>query len=98
MALSEKEVIRTAELARITISEDEKKRFGDELTAILDFVRELNEVDTEGVSPMTGGTREENALRPDEPLSDALEGAGAELFNEAPGKKNRYISVPAIFE
>jgi len=98
MAFSEKEIIRMAELARIELSEEEKNRFEGELDRILGYVRELDEVDTEGFPPMTGGTREENVTRPDEPVSDALEGGASDLLNAAPGKKNGYISVPAIFE
>lgn len=98
MVFSEKEIIRMAELARIELSEEEKKRFAGELDMILDYARQLDEVDTEGFSPMTGGTREENALRSDEPLSDALEGAGVDLLRAASEKKNGYVSVPAIFE
>ncbi len=98
MVLSEKEIIRIAELARIELSEEERNRFEGELDMILDYVRQLDEVDTAGLSPMTGGTREENVTRTDEPLSDILEGAGADLVRATPEKKNGYVSVPSIFE
>jgi len=98
MALSEKEVIHIADLARIKIGEDEKKRFGKELAAILDFIGELDEIDTSGVVPMTGGTKEESIFRSDEPVSNSLEGEGADLVGASPKKKNGYVSVPSIFE
>ena len=98
MALSEKEIIRIAEFARIELSEEERNRFEGELEMILGYVRQLDEVDTEGLPPMTGGTREENVIRPDEPISDILEGVAAELLRAAPEKKNGYVSVPSIFE
>lgn len=96
--ISKETVEYISKLARIELTEDEKKRFGDELAAILDFIGALNEIDTLGVAPMTGGTREENRFRPDETISDVLEGAGTDLTSAAPGKKNGYVSVPSIFE
>lgn len=96
--ISKETVEHIAKLARIELTDDEKNRFEGELEVILGYVRQLDEVDTEGLPPMAGGTRKKNALRPDEPVSDALEGAGADLLRAAPEKKNGYVSVPAIFE
>ncbi len=46
MELTEKDVERLASLARIELSADEKKRFAGQLSSILDYMKQLNEVDT----------------------------------------------------
>ncbi len=98
MALTEKQVSIVARLARIELTEEEKKRFGHELSAILDFVGKLNEVDTDLVHPMTGGTRVTNAMRPDAEVSRLLEGEGDELICEASSRENGLIKVKSVFE
>lgn len=50
--ITEKEVEHIAELARIRLTEKEKRKFTEDLGNILNFVDKLNEVDTEGVGPV----------------------------------------------
>ncbi|MFH1207277.1 MAG: Asp-tRNA(Asn)/Glu-tRNA(Gln) amidotransferase subunit GatC [Patescibacteria group bacterium] len=49
MDLTEKDVEKLASLARIELSPDEKKRFAGQLSSILDYMKQLNEVDTSQV-------------------------------------------------
>ena len=53
MHVDEKTVRRIARLARIKITDDEAAGLESELSAILDWVEQLSEVDTESVEPMT---------------------------------------------
>ena len=53
MALSTEEVRRIAALARLRLSPEEEIRLAGELSAILDYVRQLEELDLTGVEPMT---------------------------------------------
>ena len=46
------EVERVAELANLDLEDDEKPRMQRDLNAILDYVAELNELDTTGVAPL----------------------------------------------
>ena len=98
MALSEGEIEKIASLARLALSEEEKKRFGAELEAILGFLAEQEGLEPPPAPPMSGGTRAETIMRPDEPVSEALEGGGDALIKSAPAKKDRWISVKEIFE
>src|SRR5690242_16804517 len=52
MALSEKDVLYVAELAHVELADEEVKKFGPQLDAVLDYVQKLNELDTTGVEPM----------------------------------------------
>ncbi|MDD5026573.1 MAG: Asp-tRNA(Asn)/Glu-tRNA(Gln) amidotransferase subunit GatC [Candidatus Peribacteraceae bacterium] len=50
--LTADQVRHIASLARLTLSEDEVKKFSKELTAILDYVDVLQKVDTKGIEPL----------------------------------------------
>ncbi len=53
MSVDRDTVHRIAHLARIAITEEEAKRLEKELSGILDWVAQLDEIDTTGVEPMT---------------------------------------------
>lgn len=65
MALSKEEVIRIASLARIELTPTEIEKFQVELSRILDYIDQLNELDTTTVPPTAQVTGLENRLRPD---------------------------------
>ena len=53
MALDTKAVAKIARLARIAVTEEEKEHYAHEISGILQWVEELNEVNTDGVPMMT---------------------------------------------
>ncbi|HRD75222.1 MAG TPA: Asp-tRNA(Asn)/Glu-tRNA(Gln) amidotransferase subunit GatC, partial [Hyphomicrobiaceae bacterium] len=53
MDVDEKTVRRIARLARIRISDADVPKLRGELVGILDWVKQLDEVDTDGIEPMT---------------------------------------------
>lgn len=65
MPLTQTEVRKIADLARIAISEAEIPKYQLELSAILTYVEQLNEVDTNQVEPTSQVTGLENQTRPD---------------------------------
>ena len=91
---------KIAHLARLELHEDEAEKMMHDLTEILNWVEKLQEVDTEGVEPLTTMSYEVNALREDE-----LNQAGNEkhldreraLLN-APQKNEEYFIVPKVLE
>lgn len=96
--LSKEEVLKIASLARIELTEEEIERFQSELSAVLHFVGELNEIDTTGVDAMTGGTHLETVMRSDESASLLLENEGKELTNASGKEKNGFVEVKSVFE
>lgn len=106
--LTKKEVEHIAFLAKLGLTEEEKEKFRKELSAILDYVAKLNEVETKDVEPMAGGTNLLNITREDKPLFETKEeGAlekeeieaikeAAELINVAPHKQDGYVKVKKI--
>ncbi|NKB84076.1 Asp-tRNA(Asn)/Glu-tRNA(Gln) amidotransferase subunit GatC [Brucella grignonensis] len=88
-------VKRVAHLARIAVSEDEAERMTGELNAILGFVEQLNEVDIEGVEPMTSVTPMKMRLREDAVTDGNI--ANAVVAN-APVTEDNFFVVPKVVE
>jgi aspartyl-tRNA(Asn)/glutamyl-tRNA(Gln) amidotransferase subunit C len=61
------QVLHVAKLARLKLSDEEVERMSGELSAILEHVDNINELDLEGVEPTTHVVPLENVLREDEP-------------------------------
>jgi aspartyl-tRNA(Asn)/glutamyl-tRNA(Gln) amidotransferase subunit C len=64
-AIDPKEVREIAQLARLRLGDAEVQRLSGELGAILGYIEELRQVDTEGVEPMTHAVPFDCPLRPD---------------------------------
>lgn len=96
--ISKQDVRHIAHLARIELTPEEEEKFTDELSAIFGFVEELNQVDTEGIEPMTGGTLLESVMRKDQELQEDTNRKSQELLEEAPETRGGYVRVKAVFE
>lgn len=70
--ISETEVLRVAELARLELTEAEKTRMTEQMNQILNYMETLNELETEGIEPMTHAIQLQNVFRPDE-VKESLE-------------------------
>ncbi|GAA5627509.1 MULTISPECIES: Asp-tRNA(Asn)/Glu-tRNA(Gln) amidotransferase subunit GatC [Brucella/Ochrobactrum group] len=88
-------VKRVAHLARIAVTEDEAERMTGELNAILGFVEQLNEVDVEGVEPMTSVSPMKMRLREDAVTDGNI--ANAVVAN-APVTEDNFFVVPKVVE
>ncbi len=96
MSLSTDEVRRIATLARLRLSPEEEARLAGELSAILDYVRQLEELDVGGVEPMTHAlASSETPFREDEP-SPCL--TPDEALANAPARDGTCFQVPRIIE
>ncbi len=67
MSLDAREVEKIAHLARLAIREQDVPAYASNLSAILDLVAQMNEIDTQGVTPMAHPLDMPQRLRPDEP-------------------------------
>ncbi len=95
MQVDEATVRRIARLARIRITPEEAKGLVAELSGILDWVEQLEEVDTSDVEPMTRVVPIELKKRQDE-VSDGDQ-AEAVVAN-APMRENHFYVVPKVVE
>lgn len=93
--ISKDQVSHVADLARLEFDEKQLENFTSQLDKIVDFVDQLNEVDTTGVEPTTHVTNAVNVFREDEPKPG--EGRSA-LLKNVPETAEGLIRVPAIIE
>jgi aspartyl-tRNA(Asn)/glutamyl-tRNA(Gln) amidotransferase subunit C len=95
--LSLEDVRRIATLARLKLSPDEERLFAGQLSAILDYVKQLEELDVSGVEPMTHALAAGEAppLRADQ-VQPSL---GPErALAGAPAREGTAFQVPRIIE
>lgn len=93
--LSEEEVKKVAEMARIELTDSEVAKFQKDLSSVLDYVDVLQEVNTDGLEIVSSVTGLENVTRPDvAKLIDYQE----EIMVNAPQTKDRYYKVKSILK
>lgn len=95
MKINKELLQKIAHLARLEFDQDSEQAMMQDMTNILDWVEKLNELDTEGIEPLTTMSHEVNVLREDK--------AGGHLPHEralknAPKKDKDYFRVPKVLE
>ena len=95
MALDKAAVANIASLARIKLPEAEIEPLADELSHILDWVEQLNEVDTTGVTPMASAAAASLPLR-DDVVTDG--GCREAILGNAPRAARGFFAVPKVVE
>lgn len=88
-------VKRVARLARIAVSEEDAERMTGELNGILGFVEQLNEVDVEGVEPMTSAMPMAMKKRQDAVTDGDKAG---DIVANAPATEENFFLVPKVVE
>jgi aspartyl-tRNA(Asn)/glutamyl-tRNA(Gln) amidotransferase subunit C len=95
MALDKATVAHIAALARIRLSEAELEPLAHELSGILTWVEQLNEIDTSGVPPMTSVAATRLPMREDEVTDgDCRE----DILSNAPRTARGFFVVPKVVE
>ena len=95
MHLTPQDVRKVASLARLKVSDSEVESLLGDLTAILDYVDVLNELDTTGVAPMVHAVELHDVLRADV-VGESL--AVSEALRNAPRTDGKHFLVPAIID
>lgn len=95
MALDKATVARIATLARIKVPEGEQAHLAGELTHILGWIEQLNEIDTSGVEPMSGVVAMSLPMREDK-VTDG--GRRDEILANAPASAHGFFTVPKVVE
>jgi len=96
MVLSLEEVEHIAELARLELTDEEKARYQEQLSAILDYAARLQALDTSEIPPQTASVLPAHTvLRPDRPRPGlSLD----DLLRNAPQAEQNQFRVPPVFE
>ena len=91
--ITKKEVEKVANLARLELNEDEINNHAEQLEKILEYIKQLEKIDTENVPCTTRAIEVTNVFRKDEKkISDCTE----ELLELRPSKEDKYFKVPKI--
>ncbi len=93
------DVERVAELAHLELAPEETEGMLRDLNAILDYVAELNELDTKDVAPLAQVSELENAAIP-QPRADRVEPSldRAAVLPQAPETDRVFFKVPKVIE
>lgn len=95
MAIDAATVRKVARLARIAEPEDKLEPLAKELSGIMNWIEQLNEVDTDGVEPMTTSVAMTLPMR-DDVVTDG--GDPAKLLANAPKTAKNFFIVPKVVE
>lgn len=95
MAVDKTAVAHIAQLARIRVDEAHGEKLSQELSNILGWVEQLNELDTEGVEPMTSVVKVRLPMREDV-VADGEQ--ADEVLANAPETAGGYFVVPKVLE
>lgn len=93
MALSEKDVQYVAKLARLEVTDQETAKYTQQLANILQYVEQLNKLDTSNVEPLTHPLDVKNVFRKDE-LKPSL--TQTEVLSNGPEVQSGHFKVPKI--
>jgi aspartyl-tRNA(Asn)/glutamyl-tRNA(Gln) amidotransferase subunit C len=91
--INEDSVRHIAKLARLSLTDDEVKKFTHDLSEVVKYVEQLKELDTEGVEPMVGAVEILKELRQDIAIDSGLRD---EMLKNAPDAEDTAIKVPQM--
>ena len=95
MKIEQETLQKIAHLARLNFDAQEAEKMSADLSQVLNWVDQLQEVDTEGVEPLTNMSAEANVFRTDEIGVQLTE---EEAFKNSPQKENGFFTVPKVLE
>ncbi|MFZ6035730.1 MAG: Asp-tRNA(Asn)/Glu-tRNA(Gln) amidotransferase subunit GatC [Patescibacteria group bacterium] len=93
MQLTKDDIDKLAALAKIRLTEDEERVFGEQLSSILDYAQQVDDVDTSGVEFSSAIDYPTGPLRTDEPTSPAGQSASTSQFPESTGNLNKVKTI-----
>ena len=93
MKLDENMVNRIAELSKLEFDSDEKKAILKDMNKMLEFIDQLNEIDTDNIEPLIHMTEDVNVLRADDAFVSISQ---EEALKNAPSKDSTYFKIPKV--
>ena len=95
MSITEDEARKVAHLARIAVDDSQLPALARELSGILKFMEQLNEVDVDGVEPMTSVTPMRLKRREDVVTAGGMQD---KILANAPDAREGFFAVPKVVE
>ena len=91
--ISSNEVKKVAQLARLELNESQIQQHSEQLEKILDYIKQLEKINTENIPCTTRAIEVVNVLRKDEKKNYEN---SEELLDLAPSRENKFFKVPKI--
>ena len=95
MKINKNTTIKIAKLSRIKIDESEIDEFSTQLSSIINWVEQLNEVNTDNVEPLSNVSMSNLPLRED--IEIAINNS-EDILSNAPEKLENYFIVPKVID
>jgi aspartyl-tRNA(Asn)/glutamyl-tRNA(Gln) amidotransferase subunit C len=95
MSIDTQTAAKVAKLARIKVEDDALPALANEFNTILGFIEQLNEVDVEGVEPMTSVTPMRLKRREDVVSDGDMQD---KILKNAPDAREGFFAVPKVVE
>ncbi|NQT46368.1 MAG: Asp-tRNA(Asn)/Glu-tRNA(Gln) amidotransferase subunit GatC [Candidatus Omnitrophica bacterium] len=93
--IKKKDVLYVASLARIKLADGQIEGFTGQLDSILDYIKQLDEVDTESVQPTSHVLPMVNVFRKDDVKPSLPQ---EKVLENAPGKEGYFFKVPKVID
>ena len=97
MPINQSDIEKVAHLAHLELAEEELKTFGPQIMEIINYIEQLNELDTKNVEPAIGGLTDEGA-KTDSGRDDEIAGSLGQkvALEEAPDPAHGHFRVPKV--
>ena len=97
MPINETDIAKVAQLAHLELADEELKTFGLQITEIVNYVEQLNELDTANIEPALGGLTPEGE-QTDSSRDDLIAGSLGQktALAEAPDPASGHFRVPKV--
>ncbi len=95
MKIDKTTIKKISHLARLEFDESSAEKMSKDMSQILDWVEQLNEIDTENIEPLTTMSSEVNVMREDIRGNHLEHEAG---LKNAPKRDSDYFRVPKVLE
>ena len=95
MNINKNVISKLARLSKLKFNEDEMKLISNDLSKMLDFINQLQDLDTEGIDPLIHMNEEINNWR-----EDKVQGmiSQEEALSNSPVKDGTYFKLPKVFD
>lgn len=94
MQLTKDQVKKVAKLANLPITEEEEEVYAKQLSAVLDYIDQLNKVDTTGVEPIYNASPNNNITQEDIPSKSLTQ---EEALQNSSSAKNGFFVTKGVF-
>lgn len=97
MPITEADIEKIAQLAHLEITDEECKMFAPQISEIVTYVEQLNEIDTSSVEPALGGLTPEGEATPADRNDEAQPSLGQKIaLDQAPDPAAGHFRVPKV--